>query len=597
MKTSTIKMLSGLALGAGLAFTATTAHADNYRRYFVPDYDQVRGAIFDIEGLPNNGSMYCVPTAAMNIMSYIAQRGFPFVPPSTGDFGPDADTAAYNELTNWLEILGNEMGTSATGGTSGEGAEAGITAFLESGAPGQFSVTRCYVSDDFCPPPSHLAFHAITGGLVMQRIGWYDAVSGFNSFNRTGGHLVTLNGLNDYETSQPTMRWRDPGSDEGNMFFQSEFTTNSSDTLQVVGTFDGLPRTQYRLTGYNGPAFIDGYIAIRPKFAIFTTLPHTGFGLKAPNPVTPDDPGNLTFDMPGGETVGQVALGWDQLSLIATTIDPTTGMHAFQRFSIGSPDPEPILIGLLLPGVQKVREAACRRMYVLADGSVHEYEFNIRGVAVETATTDGTVDALDYAIWRENFGASSSSACIGLLNTASEFVMLDDDLQVASRWFLPNAAAIGPDARMDFGPDGSLWVFSNGTGFNYVFGTGATMQLVDTINFGAVLGSSAPVGGVQVMDNGRMHVEIGGSLRTLEKNAASGWGEIPSQFTGLSTNGGPWLISDNASNFIPGVHDTEAWNDVFPSEFPGVTPECPWDLNKDGITNFDDLNIVLNNWG
>ena len=125
MKTSTIKMLSGLALGAGLAFTATTAHADNYRRYFVPDYDQVRGAIFDIEGLPNNGSMYCVPTAAMNIMSYIAQRGFPFVPPSTGDFGPDADTAAYNELTNWLEILGNEMGTSATGGTSGEGAEAG----------------------------------------------------------------------------------------------------------------------------------------------------------------------------------------------------------------------------------------------------------------------------------------------------------------------------------------------------------------------------------------------------------------------------------------------------------------------------------------
>lgn len=595
MKTSMNHTVAGLVLAAGVAALSSPAHGDNYRRYFVPDYDQVRGAIFDVEGLPNNGTMYCVPTAAMNLMSYIANRGFPFVPPSVGDFGPDADTEAYNELTNWIEVLGDEMSTSPTGGTGGEGAEDGIMAFLESGAPGEFMVTRVYVSDDFCPPPSHLAFHAITGAMVLQRIGWYEADTGVNTFNRTGGHVVTLNGMNDYETNQPTMRWRDPGSDEGNMFFQSDFTTNSSDTLQVDGTFDGESRTQYRLTGYNSPAFIDGYIAIRPKFAVIPTLPNTGFDFKAPNPVTPDGPDSITFDMPGGAELGFLAIGWDQLSVIATSVNPTTGMHEFHRFEMGDPSGLPTPLGLQLAGVEKVREASCRKMYVLTDGAVQEYGFGDRGMAEPSATTDGTVSARDFLVWRDSFGATGS-ACIGVLDATNDFLLLDEDLDIASRWFLPNAAAIGPDATVESGPDDSLWILSGGTAHQYLFGTGPTLILAESVDIGAVVGSSAPVGGVQVMDNGRLQVQVDNKLRTLEKATGGSWSEVPSKFTGMVA-GGTWMVSDNSSNFVPGVHDTTAWNDVFPTEFPGLVPECPWDLNKDGVTNFADLNLVLNNWG
>ena len=592
MKTSMNRMVTGLGVGMVLASVGAAWGAD-YRRYYVPDYDQRRGAIFDVEGLPNNGAMYCVPTSAMNLMSYIAKRGFPLVPPSVGDFGPDADTAAYNELTNWLEVLGQQMGTDPEGGTGGEGAEAGITAFLESGAPGAFAVVRVYATEDFCPQPSHLAFHAITGGLVLQRFGWYDTEPGVNNFVREGGHVVTLNGLDDYDTATPRMRWRDPGSDEGNMFFQSEFTTNASDTLEMVGWYDGDARSQWLLSDYPPGvwAFIDGYIAIRPKFAVMPTLPQTGFGYVAPTPVTPDDPGRLTFDMPGGSTLGHMALGWDLLSVIATSQDPATGMFRFHRFSLGEPESQAILIALLLPAVQKISEAG-GVLFVLADGSVRSYDVNERGDAELVAASDD-VDGRDFLVWQRGFGAVAQ---VGVLTTSNDFVLLDGAMEIESRHTLPNAAALGTDATIQRGPDGSLWVFSGGKAYNYAFGSGPEMVAGEVLDINALTGSSGPVGRAQVMQNGRMHVSVGGVLKTLEKGTA-GWASIPSQFAGMVASSQAWAIADSTTNFTPGVHDTEAWRDVFPTVFPDVEAECPWDLNKDGVTDFTDLNLVLNNWG
>src|SRR5947209_5090120 len=72
-------------LGAGL-FAPTGARADNgdvaynisgdysYKIVNVPDLDQRRAAKPGVVGLSNNGSQYCVPTACMNLLGYIANH-------------------------------------------------------------------------------------------------------------------------------------------------------------------------------------------------------------------------------------------------------------------------------------------------------------------------------------------------------------------------------------------------------------------------------------------------------------------------------------------------------------------------------------------
>ena len=53
----------------------------------MPDIDQRRTTIEPLTlGLPKDGAMYCVPTAAMNLTAYIANHGFPGVGPGPGNW-------------------------------------------------------------------------------------------------------------------------------------------------------------------------------------------------------------------------------------------------------------------------------------------------------------------------------------------------------------------------------------------------------------------------------------------------------------------------------------------------------------------------------
>ncbi|MCA9312344.1 MAG: hypothetical protein KDA21_14115, partial [Phycisphaerales bacterium] len=521
-------------------------------------------------------------TAATNYFSYIAKRGFPSMVPGADDFGPDAPAEKYSELSGWIELVGDQFGTDPVDGT--QNSLSGYQAILENGAPGQFTITRLYPDGTWAPRASHLILHAITGGLVNMGIGWWEWSSANQRYERTGGHVVSLNGVDDYNTPTPRMRWRDPASDEGNMFVQSDFSTSASDAAAVYADFDGDLRTQDRLVGYTSPAFIDGYFVIRPKFVVLPNFPSNGFDILTPNPITPDGPTLDSFTLPGQP--GVVCPSADLLSCIATSVDPSSGMHAFYRFDLTASQPEPM--GMLLPAINKVREAG-PRLTCLSAGVIRAFDL---GGSAPIPVGSSSPGMLDF---------DETGGIMTALNSSHDYLLLDAALQTSARFPLPNAAALGAEATMDHGPDGSLWVFSGDKGYNYAFDArGSQLTLVETFDAAAVFGTTSDIESAQVEENGWITASIGGQLYSAyptEETRPHFWTWDTVRFSGISTGGGSWAVSESYTNFDPVRHTTPAWNEVLPTEILPPVAECPWDLDRDGSTTFADLNIVLENWG
>src|ERR1041385_5031942 len=104
-----------LAWTAALLAAASGAAAQcDWHVLNVPDFDQRRQDTPSVNGLPGDGSMYCVPTSECNWLGYIANHGYPnvFSGPRTWQSG-----ANYNCVTGRDAFLGTLMSTTATGGT------------------------------------------------------------------------------------------------------------------------------------------------------------------------------------------------------------------------------------------------------------------------------------------------------------------------------------------------------------------------------------------------------------------------------------------------------------------------------------------------
>ncbi len=147
---------------------------------YMPDLDQARLT------LDGNGSLYCVPTATMNMFSYIAEWGWPTLDPGPGVWQGDVD---YWDMTELLEDLGQSMNTD--NGTSNGGWNTGSQEWLE----GYPLVRTLYAkTDDWCPKLSDCALYAGYGALVSFAYGRFN----FNPDTQpvvgsySSGHAVTI---------------------------------------------------------------------------------------------------------------------------------------------------------------------------------------------------------------------------------------------------------------------------------------------------------------------------------------------------------------------------------------------------------------------
>lgn len=269
------------------------------------DLDQVRATSATVAGLPGDGTQYCGPSTAVNILSYLARRGFRTGVDGTTDFAaPDG----YNAATDAIRAMGAEMPTSATGGT-------GVLEFVSTferhlgraAAVGTLhSEGGSYRSAGGSPPtPEELAELGIDGAVVAAILGLYTTKtdSGGTFYSRAGGHFATLAGvatMRPYTTAKVTFAdpWTVPALDTTQSPYQFESYGLTMTTARVK-PITGAVATQE--VGFLDGAFagwqFEGYVALYPER--YLLLRDRSLIRFTPKPFFPTDPELQRYDLGG----------------------------------------------------------------------------------------------------------------------------------------------------------------------------------------------------------------------------------------------------------------------------------------------------------
>ncbi|MBL8747056.1 MAG: hypothetical protein JNK58_11965 [Phycisphaerae bacterium] len=587
--------IAAVAAAAGLVSARPPQYT--WRIPGVPDFDQVRGAIFNVPGLPGNGSMYCYPTAAVNWMNYIASRGYPLVSPGPGFKGQPYGNV-YNQITETIDTMGAEMNTSETGGTGINGAIAGIEAFLDDAYPGDFTVQWWSCSRGVCPNYSTITNNMRDGRVVILGIGWYsadDEIEG--NFNRGGGHAVSLTGADDYFLPSRTWRYTDPGSTDGQLFNQGVYVTHSTGVEMQNWNFNNtVNATLPRLMAYTS-AFIDNYGVITPKFGWAARPDLTGIDQITaplhPTHANPFLPPVHSFESPDGTPIVDVLMH-PQLDrvLIRTAGNPATGFPG--GISVCMADSSVHLIRDNA-GVQAMVFSRNLELFVLEGQTLSRYTEDERGNLQRSMIRSLTVtfDAMGYD--------DRSDEVVLISGGRGRIARFDQELvQVGPEEHLPDG--VNPTGPFTFAlwPDDTYIIADAGAGelihlARREAARGREHILLARQSFPELHGA----GKVSMQDihfAHRVMLPAGGFIREYQRTPTGFERVVGGRFDGMPA--GPFAdFSASRSNFDPALHTGPGWETVEPTEFGEVVPTCDADVNQNGKVEFGDITTVLARFG
>jgi hypothetical protein len=575
-----------------------------YSVQWMPDIDQRWFT------LPNDGAMYCVPTAAMNMLAFASHWGDELLQPGPGVWDDNYVTEQW-DLADKLEQLGFLMETSPTGGTGVSGLFTGLDLWI-----GQrpFDVWVQGRTETDYPTLSDVASNGVAGGGTLAAVAYgryiWDTVGGSTPrlLERTGGHMVTVR----YASAQDgveTLMVRDPSTSD-TIIEQSPYSTRtfgSTLTRLIIndangnGAFSQAVATTLGVTGSGRMQVLDCVANIVPCFAGGFQGGDVVFG-----PV-----GGINGFTGGGQGgIDQVALPPGSVPL-DLAIDRGTrgavvlfqnadGQTVLARAIPGTPTPEPIGVW---DDTDIVHVMVDRHGRILALGGRTLYQ-------VQPAVPGGPPAALDALLVINHLAGPAvlDDANDRMLILAPEgpmATMLDltspqDPQPIAL--LLPAVQAAREAARRSGAAafdDDRFFVVDRTDGGDRILAvkipTGGEPETQEVVP--AVAGRRFD--GLSVDRRGHL-------VGTAEGGGVKVFAEGPGGFDPIDDDwyaqvGGleGLALSRSRTNFLPGLHDGPGWENIDPSELEegDVVLDCFADIDQDGQVGLGDLLRVLAGWG
>jgi len=569
----------------------------NYRVTHMPDLDQKRDDLLDAFGVDCNGSIHCVPTCATNMVTYAANHGFPGVTPGPGFW---EGQGLYALATNTIEDMGEDMLTNcATGGTSGDNANAALIAWLAS-EPGL--VVNDHLSiGNFSPTHTSIGQSLCAGRIGSVSYGRYDVIGDFKGIplvQRNGGHCTTA--VKVRRNGATRELWvRDPAGDEGDLTMQSPFIntiwTVTDLTVIVMPDIDMKVMTAINYDPTDDVIrLIDGHRTITPAQgyswdsslgAIVHLLPGDFLNPTAP-PVAP-------FPSPTGTAV--LRLDWQDLTGEILVVCQGPSVPTLQALNPATgashPIPTPISPAYIAVGRSD-------NVYICPGNAITRILYP----APPSPPPPPTPVSLPFVSHAMVYDDDRDDLAL-VSRTDRKLMRIDDSLTGAiSVRDIPTAVPMGTRIQIAIRPGevGVVYFWTDTSNSIWRLAPSGTAIVATPLSLPA-----APLPrSLDFDDRGHMFVSNNGALVEFSQNSTGLWQVVPtSKFAGLPADRN-FRMTRSRTNFTPGVHDTPAWTtNIDPALLPTFpsAPECAGDiapnLNTDNIVDVNDLLMIITNWG
>jgi hypothetical protein len=580
-----------------LALVQAAAGQCYYSRSGQPDFDQRRAASGTIPGLPGNGSMYCVPTAAVNVVGYIANHGYPGVMSGPRNWSSNTN---YNYVTGRIATMGSLMSTDASDGTGGANGANGLMAYLVNTAPGKFVVCRQSASGFYAPTPQELAVSGAAGALVNFGFGWYS--NDGTRWTRSGGHYLTLTQITNGCSSSPTIRFRDPATDSSNLSAQSGFTSFQGTMQAVTAGFrrnsssTTYPRTQWRVPSYSNNGFIDSFTVIFPIYGLTTGGTRSSIvHLVRPSPFTSErTPQDQSFAVPSGAQITDLEThpsGRRHFVLTAASrfppfpakvwsFDPLTGVFG-DMYSTSSAAAGPMVMS---------RQG---ELYLMDDQNLKRLSVSgATATLIEQAAMVSQFDAMTYDDATDHLLA---------LNMADHRIVRTARVlaQGSTSHIFPTTITLTGDGSVLVNPaDGHIFMCGSGGASVYEMILDPASGRLSVARTFTLPGVTSPRS-LTLTEDGHLMVVSGGALQEFEEvisPVARFWrAVVGSQFAGRAS-GGPFRLARSRTDFDPATMEGPDDIDILPTNPGAGVPDCNADFNLDGQVNVQDFLAFLSDY-
>ena len=544
-------------------------------RLGMPDFDQRRST------LPNEGRMYCIPTATANALAYITNHGYPGLLNGPRDWQSQTH---YADVSSLIGILGGVMFTDPDDGTLIGPWQAATQSALSGEG---FFIVGSYTAGGFSGlSPIQLADQMRLGAIVLPRVGWYEEQPAFSGlWRRDGGHMVTMWAAFGTcgDPRDMLLGFRDPSSSDS-LFQQSTFTTTFSFfSRSAAWRFrrgqedDFFPREMYKVDAYGaGDGFLDGMGMILPSHGLTTDAVTQDIDLIIPQ-ATSDEPVRKRFrtrPWPGGETLIAMAQGVLPTEGFVLS-QPPRGFASLSK--VHFLDGEFEAVGSFPSAVDLVigRDGSA---YVATPSSILRYELNDDGGMSQTDSVamPATPDSMFYD--------DATDELIVLSVVDRRLLRVTQDLAIRRNDQVPIGAPLMGDGSVTVNPiDGSEWIASTGS---------PTLTKIVRDPVGRPILDAQPTlpgvdepAALQFDDFGFLHVVDDGVIRAFEPGLRGSWVAADTPLNG-EASGPIFRIGRGRSNH------TSEFDDInrLPPVPAGGEEDCRADLDLDGaLTIFDFL--------